>query len=145
MNEHQLLYWFQVGLSEPHRLGQASSVTIRLFGRAPMQSDGEPWIQDPAEIKVKFHKTVSILKVVRWLMVTGEWASLVYQPTHPSWILPEFGYVLYALYLYRPTRPPPPPNHNQWSRHKSFSALGPQGLWRIKNYGCNEFLYTYLG
>ena len=45
-------------------MGQAASVTIRLFGKAPMQNDGEPWIQNPAEIKVKFHKNVPVLKVV---------------------------------------------------------------------------------
>ena len=55
---------FQVGLSEPHRLGQASTVTIRLSGRAPMQSDGEPWIQQgPAEIKVRHHKAVPVMEM----------------------------------------------------------------------------------
>lgn len=46
----------QVGLAEPLRLGQASSVTINLFGgNAPMQVDGEPWEQHPATITITPH------------------------------------------------------------------------------------------
>jgi hypothetical protein len=61
-----MMNWFQVGLSEPHRLGQASTLKIRLSGRAPMQSDGEPWIQHgPVEINVNFHKSVPVLELVK--------------------------------------------------------------------------------
>ena len=57
---------FQVGLSEPHRLGHAEEVRLRLLGPAPVQTDGEPWIQrTPAEICVKHHKQVDVLRVVR--------------------------------------------------------------------------------
>ncbi|KAL3876679.1 hypothetical protein ACJMK2_034483 [Sinanodonta woodiana] len=43
----------QVGLSSPICLGQAKSVKIILFGgNAPMQVDGEPWEQHPAEITI---------------------------------------------------------------------------------------------
>ena len=73
----------QVGLSEPHRVGQASSVKILFSGsRAPVQADGEPWqvekicasilfiiskllhrrIQEgPVEILVNHHKQVKIM------------------------------------------------------------------------------------
>jgi len=55
----------QVGLSEPHRIGQARRVRIRLKGAAPMQTDGEPWVQTkPAEIVVEHHKTVDVLKII---------------------------------------------------------------------------------
>ena len=56
--------FLKVGLSEPHRIGQASEVKLVLKGKAPMQTDGEPWIQTPAEILIKHHKTVPILKVI---------------------------------------------------------------------------------
>ncbi|TRY80799.1 hypothetical protein TCAL_12039 [Tigriopus californicus] len=53
----------QVGISEPHRIGQASDVKIRLKGRAPVQTDGEPWIQEPGEIHVQYHSHVPVLKL----------------------------------------------------------------------------------
>ena len=51
----------QVGLSEPHRLGQAEKVRIVLKGSAPMQTDGEPWEQHPADITITHHKQIPIL------------------------------------------------------------------------------------
>jgi len=45
----------QVGLSEPHRVGQATEVKIKLLDSAPMQIDGEPWEQHPAEISLTHH------------------------------------------------------------------------------------------
>jgi len=51
----------QVGLSEPHRVGQAKEVTIRLVESAPMQIDGEPWEQHPAEITLTHHGQVPML------------------------------------------------------------------------------------
>ena len=54
---------FQVGLSEPHRIGHAREVRISLKGKAPMQTDGEPWIQGPAEVRVTHHKKVQFLRV----------------------------------------------------------------------------------
>lgn len=53
----------QVGISEPHRIGQAKSVKIKLGGSAPMQIDGEPWEQHPAEISIQFHAKVPVLKI----------------------------------------------------------------------------------
>lgn len=53
----------QVGLSEPHRIGQAKSVKIRLAGSAPMQIDGEPWEQHPAEINICHHAKVPVLEI----------------------------------------------------------------------------------
>ncbi|KAK6170405.1 hypothetical protein SNE40_018809 [Patella caerulea] len=52
----------QVGLASPIKLGQASEVKIRLSGgNAPMQVDGEPWIQHPAEIIISHHGQASML------------------------------------------------------------------------------------
>ena len=46
----------QVGLSEPHRVGQALEVQIVLSDSVPMQIDGEPWEQHPATITVDHHR-----------------------------------------------------------------------------------------
>jgi len=51
----------QVGLSEPHRVGQAREVKIKLTGSVPMQIDGEPWEQHPAEISLQHHAQVPML------------------------------------------------------------------------------------
>ncbi|XP_075231356.1 diacylglycerol kinase epsilon isoform X2 [Lycorma delicatula] len=37
----------QVGLSQPHRIGQAKSVKIKLKAKSAVQVDGEPWVQNP--------------------------------------------------------------------------------------------------
>ena len=50
-------------MSEPHRIGQARSVKIKLLGSAPMQIDGEPWEQHPAEIDINFHNKVPALQI----------------------------------------------------------------------------------
>ncbi len=47
-----------MGLSEPYRVGQASEVRIELLDSAPMQIDGEPWEQHPADITITHHKQV---------------------------------------------------------------------------------------
>jgi hypothetical protein len=52
-------FMFKVGLSEPYRVGQASEVRIELLDSAPMQIDGEPWEQHPADITITHHKQVS--------------------------------------------------------------------------------------
>ena len=44
--------FLQVGLSEPHRVGQAETVRIELEGSVPLQIDGEPWEQHPAVITI---------------------------------------------------------------------------------------------
>merc|ERR1719481_35049 len=48
----------QVGLSEPHRVGQAREIKIKLEDSVPMQIDGEPWEQHPAEISLSHHTQV---------------------------------------------------------------------------------------
>lgn len=53
----------QVGLSEPHRIGQAMQVKIKLLDSAPMQIDGEPWEQHPAEISLTHSAQVPMLQV----------------------------------------------------------------------------------
>ncbi|XP_066906580.1 diacylglycerol kinase epsilon [Halyomorpha halys] len=52
----------QVGLSSPYRIGQASNVKIILKTREPMQMDGEPWMQSPCVVEVKFGGQVTVLK-----------------------------------------------------------------------------------
>ena len=49
----------QVGLSEPHRVGQAREVKIKLTGSVPMQIDGEPWEQHPSDISLQHHTQVN--------------------------------------------------------------------------------------
>ena len=58
-----------MGLSEPHRVGQAMEVKILLLDSAPMQIDGEPWEQHPAEINLSHQGQVrdTALGVVTWL------------------------------------------------------------------------------
>ena len=54
----------QVGLGEPHRVGQAREVRIVLQGSVPMQIDGEPWEQHPAEICLTHHKQVRRVGII---------------------------------------------------------------------------------
>ncbi|KRT80304.1 C1 domain containing protein [Oryctes borbonicus] len=42
----------QVGLSTPHKIGQAKVVEVHLKATSPLQMDGEPWEQVPAILKV---------------------------------------------------------------------------------------------
>ncbi|GJQ73668.1 hypothetical protein Trydic_g14006 [Trypoxylus dichotomus] len=42
----------QVGLSTPHKIGQAKVVEVHLKATSPLQVDGEPWEQVPAILKV---------------------------------------------------------------------------------------------
>lgn len=52
----------QVGMASPITLGQARNVKITLKGgNAPMQCDGEPWEQHPAEINIRFHRQATVL------------------------------------------------------------------------------------
>jgi len=53
----------QVGLSEPHRIGQATEVRVELRDSVPLQIDGEPWEQHPAVINISHYSQVSILQV----------------------------------------------------------------------------------
>ena len=50
----------QVGLGEPHRVGQAREVRLVLGDSVPMQIDGEPWEQHPAEITLTHHNQVNV-------------------------------------------------------------------------------------
>eukprot|EP00088_Acartia_fossae_P033864 TRINITY_DN34740_c0_g1_i2.p1 TRINITY_DN34740_c0_g1~~TRINITY_DN34740_c0_g1_i2.p1 ORF type:complete len:537 (+),score=42.44 TRINITY_DN34740_c0_g1_i2:89-1699(+) len=55
----------QVGLSEPHRVGQAETVRIELSKSVPLQIDGEPWEQHPAVITINHSAQVSMLKIAK--------------------------------------------------------------------------------
>ncbi|KAJ9577627.1 hypothetical protein L9F63_005814, partial [Diploptera punctata] len=50
----------QVGLSQPHRVGQASHVKIKLKAMTPIQMDGEPWEQQPCELNITFHNQATM-------------------------------------------------------------------------------------
>ena len=62
-SDENYYFFYQVGLSEPHRIGQAKKVQIKLRGSAPMQIDGEPWEQHPAEILITHDKSTPILQI----------------------------------------------------------------------------------
>ncbi|XP_017771551.1 PREDICTED: diacylglycerol kinase epsilon [Nicrophorus vespilloides] len=51
----------QVGLSTPHRIGQAKNVEIQLKATSPVQVDGEPWEQHPANIKISIVDQATVL------------------------------------------------------------------------------------
>jgi diacylglycerol kinase (ATP) len=50
-----------MGLSEPHRFGQAKTVKIKLLDRLPVQIDGEPWLQLHSNISINWHSQASML------------------------------------------------------------------------------------
>ena len=52
----------QVGLAEPYRIGQAKSVRIKLSKRFPIQVDGEPWEQQPAQIEINWFNQANMLE-----------------------------------------------------------------------------------
>ncbi|XP_012256504.2 diacylglycerol kinase epsilon [Athalia rosae] len=52
----------QVGLSQPHCLGQASNIKIKLLGSSAVQVDGEPWYQHPCEFNISYCDKASMLK-----------------------------------------------------------------------------------
>ncbi|XP_014259255.1 diacylglycerol kinase epsilon [Cimex lectularius] len=52
---------FQLGLSEPTKLGQAKKVKLVLKKRIPMQIDGEPWMQPPGQIEITFANQARVL------------------------------------------------------------------------------------
>lgn len=51
----------QVGLSQPHRLGQAKNVKVKLTKSCAIQIDGEPWYQHPCEFEVAYCNKASML------------------------------------------------------------------------------------
>uniref|UniRef100_A0A0P4WH02 Diacylglycerol kinase n=1 Tax=Scylla olivacea TaxID=85551 RepID=A0A0P4WH02_SCYOL len=51
----------QVGLGEPIRLGQCSSLKLCLKREAPMQVDGEPWEQSAGTITLTYNKQASVM------------------------------------------------------------------------------------
>ncbi|KNC78490.1 hypothetical protein SARC_09083 [Sphaeroforma arctica JP610] len=45
-----------------HRIGQGSVLQITTDIALPMQIDGEPWLQSPCQIKIKFHNQARVLQ-----------------------------------------------------------------------------------
>ena len=50
-------------------MGQARQVRILLSESVPMQIDGEPWEQHPADISLTHHKQVDVLQLQSWILV----------------------------------------------------------------------------
>ncbi|XP_052834351.1 diacylglycerol kinase epsilon [Octopus bimaculoides] len=53
----------QVGMIPPIRIGQASRIKITLNCTAPMQVDGEPWLQQPVEMTVTHRSKATMLSL----------------------------------------------------------------------------------
>ncbi|KAL7648458.1 UNVERIFIED_CONTAM: hypothetical protein RMT77_000364 [Armadillidium vulgare] len=53
----------QLGIGEPIRIGQCSSLNICLNGSAPMQVDGEPWEQTSGSISIRFSHKARVSRV----------------------------------------------------------------------------------
>jgi diacylglycerol kinase (ATP) len=53
----------QVGMSEPLRIGRGKHFRLRLFGKQPVQADGEPWEQGDSEIIIESCGQVPVLTV----------------------------------------------------------------------------------
>lgn len=51
-----------IGLSKPIFLGQARQVKLVLDEHLPVQVDGEPWIQSPAQIQLDWNSHATLLK-----------------------------------------------------------------------------------
>ncbi|KAK9299621.1 hypothetical protein QLX08_007421 [Tetragonisca angustula] len=49
------------GLSQPYRLGQASSIKVKVIKSCAMQIDGEPWYQHPCEFNIKYCNKATML------------------------------------------------------------------------------------
>lgn len=50
-----------VGISSPIFLGQAKSVRLTLVEHLPVQVDGEPWLQSPAQIEINWNSYATVL------------------------------------------------------------------------------------
>lgn len=51
-----------MGLSKPIFLGQASQVKLCLDEHLPMQIDGEPWLQPPSRVEIKWNSHAKLLQ-----------------------------------------------------------------------------------
>ncbi|EDW58711.1 diacylglycerol kinase epsilon [Drosophila virilis] len=52
----------QCNISKPVRIGQAKQIRLRVNGTVPMQADGEPWMQAPADIRLQARSQARVLK-----------------------------------------------------------------------------------
>ncbi|XP_067006529.1 diacylglycerol kinase epsilon isoform X2 [Anabrus simplex] len=53
----------QMGISQPHRVGQAARIKVKLKASTAVQVDGEPWLQHPAELTITLRNQASVLKL----------------------------------------------------------------------------------
>lgn len=53
----------QCNISKPVRIGQAKQIRLQVNGTVPMQADGEPWMQSPADIRLQSRSQAHVLKI----------------------------------------------------------------------------------
>ncbi|XP_030371438.1 diacylglycerol kinase epsilon [Scaptodrosophila lebanonensis] len=53
----------QCNISKPIRIGQAKHIRLQVNGTVPMQADGEPWMQVPADIRLQSRSQARVLKL----------------------------------------------------------------------------------
>ncbi|KAH8371257.1 hypothetical protein KR093_006752, partial [Drosophila rubida] len=52
----------QCNISKPVRIGQAKQIRLQVNATVPMQADGEPWMQAPADIRFQSRSQARVLK-----------------------------------------------------------------------------------
>ncbi|ALC40692.1 Dgkepsilon [Drosophila busckii] len=53
----------QCNISKPVRIGQAKQIRLQVNGTVPMQADGEPWMQGPADLRLQARSQARVLKL----------------------------------------------------------------------------------
>ncbi|EDW79787.1 uncharacterized protein Dwil_GK17833 [Drosophila willistoni] len=53
----------QCNISKPVRIGQAKQIRLQVNATVPMQADGEPWMQSPADIRLQARSQARVLKL----------------------------------------------------------------------------------
>ncbi|SPP74057.1 diacylglycerol kinase epsilon [Drosophila guanche] len=53
----------QCNISKPVRIGQAKQIRLQVKETVPMQTDGEPWMQGPADIRLQARSQARVLKL----------------------------------------------------------------------------------
>ncbi|EDW32883.1 GL10215 [Drosophila persimilis] len=53
----------QCNISKPVRIGQAKQIRLQVKETVPMQADGEPWMQSPADIRLQARSQARVLKL----------------------------------------------------------------------------------
>jgi len=53
----------KMGIAEPIRIGQASTIKVKLLQKLPIQVDGEPWLQPKCEIVLQQSNQATVMKL----------------------------------------------------------------------------------